>query len=309
MAGPHRVATRFVETVGVSASALHFPVTVETEVSFRNGKDRIDILVKDSSNIEIVIENKVKAIPSGSQLDRYHATLKSEKRAQYFVIMSTAFDNDVRESVPQPWQYLGVDYLINLVKPDQDSRAILSDYASWLTDLRDARLATYRDILSGDLSKLRHALQEPEGQWELMRVLTNGIHGRQYRGVNRGGTPWTQFRFITGGSIMYDDLFLRIDSSSRGPYISVRQYQKPPKPSKSQKQERFNSLQTWWSEAMSQKGNDLVSRKPSRRGDYESEVGVLLMTQNTPVILQKAFPEVMKAFILRLSDEGWPVSV
>ena len=145
LAGPQRIASKFVKRIGASESTLHFPVTVQTEVSYRKGKDRIDILVTDSSNTRIVIENKVKEIPNRSQLDRYYATLKSKEENQYFVIMSTAFDNDVRGSVPQAWKYLGIDDLIDLVMPDLDSHLLLSDYVSWLTYQRDARMTLCRD--------------------------------------------------------------------------------------------------------------------------------------------------------------------
>jgi len=309
LAGPQRVASRFVNRTGGAASTLHFPVTVQTEVSYRKRKDRIDILVTDSSHTKIVIENKVKAIPSRSQLERYYATLKSKEENQYFVIMSTAFDNDVKGSVPQPWKYLGIDDLIDLVKPDQDSHPLLSDYVSWLTYQRDDRMTLCRDALTDHPLKVQAALKKPEGQWELMRVLTSSIPGHQYRGTNLDGTPWTQFRFLTGDDATYDHLLLRIDSSSRGPYLSVKQYQKPPKPSRLHKQQRRDSLRKWWSEAVSQYSNGLIAGRPSSRGVYESEIGVFGIAENAPTMLQKELPEVLKAFTSRLSKEGWPVSL
>lgn len=224
--GPRRIAGRFLGRVGVPLKA---PINVTTERPTKTKlpaeRGRFDLRLEDSEGIVLVIENKVTAIPGKNQLDRY---LRDLGPKAHLILLSTAFDLDVRSLMPLEVQYVGPEDLLEIIRPDRDSDQIVHDYALWLDDLLEHRSKLQAHALSDNPEDFGEALKTPEGQWALMKALTTNMNGRLYRGSNLGGSPWTQFRFVEENKTR-DALFYRIDNSKDGAYLSVRQYKKNPR--------------------------------------------------------------------------------
>ena len=219
-------------------------------------------------------------------------------------IISTAFDEDVRGSLP--WPYLGVDELLTILAPDKHTTPILKDYTDWLEALKEERLNLRRDAIGTDPRAIAYALGRREGQWAAMPRLTQGMAGFQERDLNLDGTPRTTFEFATDREAP-DTLFYRISGLKFGPMLSVCQYQPQPHPSLAAKRERLKMLRGWWREAYEPYAETLPARKPSGRGAKQGEIARFLLTENPPVKLQPVPSAVHLAFVARLEAEGWKV--
>jgi hypothetical protein len=305
LSGPRRIAIRLLDRFGVSD--LRVPVDVETEVKTKtqatNEQGRYDILVTDSQGTILAIENKVTAIPNKNQLDRFLKDLKerNEGKDVHLALLSTAFDVDVRHSLPDEVPYAGVEQLMEVIGPDRDSHAFVHDYVLWLEGLFEKRSTLARDSLSDDPNTYEYALKTPEGQWCLMERLTAGMKGHQYRGQNLDGTPWTEFGFVDGEG-KRDALFYRIDYSKRRPYFSLRQYQKTPYPDIEAKLKRLAKLRRLWSESCIETGKVLKFIAPRNKGRKESEIAFLLLADNPPSVIVRALPNVHRAFMDKLEE-------
>lgn len=283
-------------------------VKVETEVKLRKA-GRLDVVVTvDEGRATLVIENKVLSKPAVEQLDRYEEELRADARGGLsLAVMSTAFDEDVRDEIRSraDWQYLGIDTLCSILEPHQHGHALLQHYASWLAARKRKREELARYALSADRDKRNEALGTAEGQWALMKALLP-VRGRQDRGTNVDGSPWTQFCFVEPVGER-DMLFYRIDQSSAGPYFSLRQYQGDPIPTPQAKLARREELRGYWADACRACGDDLRLARPRNRGIMESEIGLLLIDENPPEVLLRAIPKVHAYLLDRLAENGWAV--
>jgi len=301
--GPHKLARRFFERVGVRRTSGQ--IVVRREVVLPGLRDRLDIEVADAKGQFLAVETKVSAIPSAEQALRYLSALGPGAQ---LVILSSAFDLDVRADLPKRCRYIGLAEMQELLKPNADSHPVLSDYSAWLAHRRSERARLARQALSAEEGVRAEALATPEGQWSLMSAIGQavGSSGSQYRAKNLGGTPWTQLCFCDGDEKAHDAIFYRIDRSARGDYFSVRQYESEPFPSVSAKLARLEKLRAWWADACA-RSKSLVPRQARSRGKKESEIGWFLLSENVPTVLLGELPRVHKAFIARLRDAGWPV--
>jgi hypothetical protein len=280
------------------------PFSVQREVRLPGVRDRLDIRFSDAKGHVLAVETKVSAIPDSDQANRYLLALGA---APHLVLLSSAFDLDVRAKLPRGCTYLGLEDMEALLRPDAGSHPLLTDYASWLADRREERERLAELALSSDESSRSEALAKPEGQWSLMKALGEALrsYGSQYRSKNLSGAPWTQLCFCEGDEKRHDAIFYRVDRSARGDYLSVRQYQAEPFPSVTAKLARLETLRAWWTDACS-RSPSLAPEQPRSRGKKESEIGWFLLSQNVPSVLFRELPRVHRAFAAHLEDAGWP---
>lgn len=295
--GPKRLANRLIEFLGIPQ--ISTSVTVDTEFKLPHG-GRLDIKLTDESGVVLVIENKVKAIPTRRQLDGYRGSLK-ESDSLYLVLMSTAFDEHMR--VELPWRYVGVDDLLDLVRSANTGHLFLNDYQAWLEKLQKHRSAIKQGVFSDNSGVRSNALRDVLGQWLFMKRATRMIEGRQYRGMNRGGTPWTEFAFVKDEEAR-DALYYRIDSRKQGPYLSLCQYQKQPNPSWQAKRERLNLLRQSWRDACADHGLGEHLRKSSSHGVKQSEVGWFSLAEMDLDTLFSRLPVVHSGFLDKIKILG-----
>lgn len=302
LSGPRRIALRLLNKVGVPTLKVPIEVTPEkpTKAKLPGERGRYDIHVKDSQGTVLVIENKVTAIPSKDQLVRFLNDLGDSGKNGHLALLSTAFDVDVRDSLPREVPYIGPEDLVEIIGPDKDSHQVVRDYALWLNDLLKQRSKLSEEALGDDPKTFQEALKTPEGQWALMESLTVNMSGRQYRGRNLDGSPWTQFRFVEENKAR-DALFYRIDNLKDGAYLSVRQYQTRPFPAIRAKRQRLMRLRNLWSEAVTDSGKRLTPSTPRDRGEKESEISYFLLANNPPRTLCQNLPVVHQTFLRKLA--------
>lgn len=309
-ADPKALGLRLLRAIGAPEPGESIEVKTEVKIS---GRDRLDIWAKIDGHAVLAIENKVSAIPDGDQLERYKRTLLGQSRL-YLALLSTAFDAPVRAAIngQKDWQYLGVEELLALFgEPGGEARGwshpLIIDYHAWLRDLNDKRAQRASGAISDGKEARDAALATYEGQWALLAKLMEGVTGEQYQGTNNNGTPWTQFKFVKGEGER-DSIFYRIDcyesKGQRRYYLSLRQYQKEPFPSVSDKRQRLNKLRNFWDAACSQTGAKVTAHPPHNRGDKESEIGVFLFDHNPPNQLLSTLPLIHREFHKRLVADG-----
>jgi hypothetical protein len=300
-----QLASGFLNQIGVKTE-LKSPIEVQTELTISKGQ-RIDIMVRDSTGVRIAIENKVSAIPTEDQLNKYLSTLEEETTALYPVLLSTSFDVDI--SIPVGWSKVTLEHLVPLSKRTPISHPLLSDYAEWLRTLSDYRANCERDSLGPDGSKRNAALKTAEGQWALMSYLTEGMAGIQYRGVNTSGRPWTQFRFShLKHRADSDALFYRIDLRAQGNIFSLAQYQKPSYPSMDRKLERFLTLQDKWFSAWSLIDRPtMIPQIKKPRKTMETEMIRFAIDEISPSDLKYPLRMAHRDLVAYLEREGWPM--
>lgn len=243
-AGQQAVAAAILEAVGCPAPTG--AVTVETECRLSNGTGQVvgraDLRVT-YGDTEILIENKVKAMPTTEQLQRY-ADARINQTGFVPLLFSTTFDDQVIDDLPgvrvgyrrptreAPWTIFRPEDLLAAAARGRALHPLIDDYARSLEHLLLRRRTIRRLALSHDPEDLSEALGTHEGQWYLMRALTTGLCTDTYRGTNIGGRPWTQCRFTEDAAQEPDALFYRIDYDMGGmgewqPYLSLQQYQNP----------------------------------------------------------------------------------
>lgn len=301
--GPRRVALRLLQAHGVPP--LRPPIRVDTE-KWLNRRDRLDIRVEDAAGTVVAIENKVLATPDPTQVDRYRTGL-GRSSAAHLLVLCTAFDEDVQGTIG--CEYVGLAELVEAIRPYRRSHFLLGEYFEWLQALSERRKRLCRDALCDDAGLRAAALATPEGQWALMTRLTNGMNGRQYRDFNRGGEPWTEFRFVEQTS-HHDALFYRIDRSAGGHQLQLKQYRDDVRPGEKlePKLRRLTMLRSWWSDACESHAGSLRPAAFSDRGTKASVIGRFILADKPPRQLAKSLPALHKAFVRKLLDEGWPVT-
>ena len=108
--GPHRVGCRFLKKAGMGEVAS--PVSVEREVRLPGLRDRLDIRFSDAKGRILAVETKVSAIPDVDQANRYLRALGTAGR---LVLLSSAFDLDVRSMLPKGCAYVGLEEMETLL--------------------------------------------------------------------------------------------------------------------------------------------------------------------------------------------------
>jgi hypothetical protein len=299
--GPRLVALGLLEAHGVPQ--LYPPIRVETE-RWLTKQDRLDIRITDANGTVVAIENKVLATPDAQQIARYRAGLKDGPGA-YLLVLSTAFDDDVRESLG--CEYVGVPELLKVMRPHRGSHFLLGEYFAWLEALNTRREGARRDAHDDSPDRHASALGTAEGQWALMSTLSQNMTGRQYRGVGLNGRPWTEFRFVEQ-TPTYDAIFYRLDQSAEGCQIQLKQYRDDVfgKIDAGPKMDRLALLRPWWLGACGRHGSGLQLADCGNRGAKASVIGRLLLHENPPTRLNSVLPNLHEAFVRKLRREGWP---
>lgn len=298
-----QLAEDFLEVIGIR-KGLTSPIDVKTEVGIGEGQ-RIDIQVRDASGLVIAIENKVKAIPTKEQLEKYEMSLGV---SPFLVFLSVSFHPDVL--ISKSWRSVTLDDLVNLTHAKSVNHPLLKDYAEWLEDLQNQRVRCQRDALGHDDSKRKEALNTAEGQWSLMSYLTESMDGHQYRAVGRDGKPWTEFRFKRDlqDYKMFDALSYRLDSKREGHTLSIVQSQSKPYPSTEKKAERFRMLQRVWFNAWGQVEEKAIS--PAIRNPRKAKSTEMIRFPIDEIAASDLKQPLLRAhnsFVETITAEGWPV--
>ncbi|NUB11267.1 hypothetical protein GAY28_00275 [Azospirillum brasilense] len=242
-AGQRAVAAAVLEAVGCPAPNGAVVVKTESGLSDDTGRviGRADLRIF-YGDTEVLIENKVKAMPTTEQLRRY-AGARIDRPGFVPLLFSITFDDQVIDSLPgvrvglgrttgqAPWTIFRPEDLLAVAAHGRALHPFIDDYARSLEHLLLRRQTIRRLALSADRDGLTEALATHEGQWYLMQALTVGLCAERYQGTNTGGRPWTQCCFTEDSAPGRDALFYRIDFDMGGrrewqPYLSLQQYQK-----------------------------------------------------------------------------------
>jgi hypothetical protein len=299
---PTRLGHALLERIGAASPSRTIEVTKEYALPHAGG--RVDIHAEIDGRDVVLIENKVSALPDQSQLLRYSNRLMGPNRI-HKAIISTAFDVEQRGWLRRmtEWTYLGIEDITRLVAPYRTDHPIVGEYFAWIDGVRTERSALFQMALSNE-PWTHGSGTTPEAQWKLMLELTSGFHGHQYRGVNIGGGAWTQFSFVEEQNGL-DAIFYRIDDSSQGPYLSVRQWQRTPTPSLREKLERLERLRQMWAAAAESVNSPIRWKPPRGRGKKECEIAWCLLTENSPALLVEALSPIHHRFVDDLSRNDW----
>ena len=225
----------------------------------KNGGVRYD-LVLDFPRFAILIETKVWAAIDATQLKRYQAAQEGTEKPTSFIVMSLAFDDDARPSIPDRWRYFGLDEMLRWLAPTAGKHAITDEYLEYLDGEQDERERLERNAFSPCKAAYKDALSTERGQWAWMRQFAKsaGLVGWPLRGRNRDGTPWTQY-WIDGKP---DDLFFRLDRAKSGFYLALLQHEKGG--FSQPRREALANLRVRWSEAADAAGIDMKMSRLTR---------------------------------------------
>lgn len=195
--------------------------------------NRIDVLViVKRSKKAIIIEDKTFTGEHDDQIERYKEQIKfltkegkvdaTDIKTVYF---KTGFLYDNDRIVAQKTDYT-VDReklldVLNKYKGLNDIVDSYIEYLEWLNDWYKENGAITAENVSN------HYI----AQYNLMNSIFSNIDKTNpiYNGTNQGGTPWTEYTIYRGA---VGELFWRIDSDNKGPYISLRFYNKHNKKNK-----------------------------------------------------------------------------
>ena len=303
---PGLLGRRLLDRLGAPSSPTSIEVSTERTLPEKAG--RADIWAAVDQEHVVIIENKRSSVPSRSQIDRYRNALARESRTLHICLLSTAFDADVRgefEADPE-CHFVPAEGLLSILDGIAHDHPVTRDYHVWLKHLVACRDRHRSWALSPKHEEFTKALATPEGQWALLGVLTGSMEGTPYRGMNAGGRPWTQFRFVDRAEEPPDTLFYRIDRSSRGYYLSVRQYQGSPKPDWGAKKARLYTLRAAWDQAVEEVDVGLIFERPRNRGRNESEIAWLLFHRNPVNTVIEELPRLHEAFLARIRADPTP---
>jgi hypothetical protein len=274
-------------------------VAVSTEHSFGDGC-RVDIAVSFEDQSHLFVECKRSAPVAEDQIIRYQQQAGDKTQ---IAVLSTHFDTSDLDELNV--SSLDTRNQGELLAEYRGTHPIVDQYADWIDDLRSRRANLQKKAVSSDSSDVEEALSTCVGQWHLMRQITKDIAGDHYRGINRGGTPWTQYAICSSGD-EFDRLFYRIDNYKSGYYFSLRQYLgSRDHPAWDNKEERLVRLRRWWNEAVEEVQPNLNFKAPHNRGTKECEIGCLMLKDNPPAQIIRELPAVQAAFVDRLESSGW----
>lgn len=246
--------------------------SVMTEVPVDSG--RLDIEVS-CDEFSIAIENKVRALIDPTQLERYQQG-KVTRKPTSFILMSLAFDEDTRSSIPNSWRYVELDEMMRWLAPTAGQHAITDEYLQYLSAEKEARTKIEIDARSPDRARYECALGKKRGQWlwiEQLRQRANLSFAGECK-TNIGGGVMTQLRVANHPQI----LFFRLDWARVGGfYLSFRQY--APEDNSQSRRNALESLRARWSEAAAEVGLGLKMSRLSR-GTKETKVAQYAFAEN-----------------------------
>ncbi|MFW6026564.1 MAG: PD-(D/E)XK nuclease family protein [Candidatus Woesearchaeota archaeon] len=298
-------------------------VSVTTEYCPPGSTKKIDIFVEVNETINIVIENKLNAIPSKEQLNKYYEIFGSNT---LFVFVNLGYDYDF--NVPEPWLKFTIEDILNLFEGiNIKKHFLIKEYYNWLYSRNKYFLDLESGIFSPNLNKVERSLSTMEGQWKFFNSLFDNFFGQYYKGYNNDGSCQTQFWFfnLPQDHEMKEQypyaLFYRVDKYRRkGYYLSLRQYLHIPtyiknknlkEPQvKSRKKEDLKKLRFIWQTSVKKINFELKAYRPNNRGVFESEIGCFIIDDvNHPSKLRTVIPNLHNEFLCQLRNEGWPIEI
>lgn len=188
---------------------------------------KIDILVLvRKSKKAIIIEDKTFTGEHDDQINRYKKELEilSHQRTLDITDINTVYfktgfwyDSD-RITANKTDYTVDGGRLCELLIKYKGISDIVDSFIEYL-ELLVSRYEKQGDINATNVST--HYI----AQYNLMKSIFPDFDENKpiYSGANRGGTPWTEYSIYTGP---IGELFWRIDSDKKGPYISLRFYNK-----------------------------------------------------------------------------------
>lgn len=241
----YSLAVKLLESMGVSKDELQSGIRIEQQYK------HIDILIIIKAvNKAIILEDKVYTGEHDEQIAKYFEEIKNLSPIDKewlgitddvnisTVYLKTGYMYDYDKQVVADIKINGPQ-LYSILDGYQGESEILDSYIIFLKE----RIDWYERHL--DFTNIYDLSHHTITQYSLMRTIfpENKWDGKSniykvYDGINKGGTPWTQMVIYKGKNFMDEPyyLFWRIDSDNKGPYISLRFYDKYNKKDEQEKQ-------------------------------------------------------------------------
>jgi hypothetical protein len=285
--------------------------------------DHIDILIEaavDDAKVLFLIEDKTDTSQHSGQLERYAKSTSKLGARVVPIYFKTGHHFGVDLAAARAgYTVIGLKEWVAFLATQTARSDILDDYREYASKLlheREEALELLRTPL-GFLQFSRDFVQ-----YEFVGTLADhckeAIGGSAIsRAANVGGTPWTQYRFITlpgalpGGVNEY--IFHRLDKRQADTgkpayYLSTRQYAvvKGDAAARRTKLERLAEYRQRFGDAVHDMHPRLTFSAPANdfKGANESEIGILFFDdqQNSTANVQDQFPAVHRDFVKRVAE-------
>ena len=268
-----------------------------------------------------LIEDKVHTSHHGKQLPKYAKWVEEQKKkygsltdVKVYFKTGYHFDQD-RSAANHGYSVVGIEDMVGFLSEHRADSEILNDYRCHIdgmqADRRKAR-EEYRELKHDFVQhEFLSALKE--------RCPENIAAGKISRGMNMGGTPWTEYTIATFPNVLAgtnEIIFLRLDArqddqGKRRYYLCLRQYgrlkdgKKTSNPAaRAQKLARLALHKKTFAAACLAANTTLAFSKPSNdyQGANESEIGLIFFDEKqTPAVVLEQWPALHRALIEGLS--------
>ena len=202
-------------------------------------RNKIDLLLVVNKTTAVIIEDKTWSGEHDDQINRYRKALEGNSNIQEIrtVYIKTGFFTDDDKAMAQAGNKVDLclkrQDLYEMIAEYRGEHPILEDYVSYLEELEEEetqRRAYWLDhgdhVSESHISQcalMRHFF--PEDRWNI--VPNHKYEPYQIYLGSSFGRPWTQMA-VYYGRYLGDDasfsLFWRIDTDSKGAYLSLRLY-------------------------------------------------------------------------------------
>lgn len=237
----------------------------DIELEIYRQKFNIDILLSlKGQNKMIIIEDKIYSSEHHDQINKYREEILNmslDEKKDYeiddnvditTVYFKTGFFYDYDKKVKADIVVSGEDFLA-IIERYRGKNEILDSYyeyleenLNWYTKFgRYDNIGEKTDFSDWNISNHQIAQYKmmreifPEYKWDKTSRLYEVRHG-----TNKGGRPWTELdimKGLVGKTNGGYTIFWRIDTNIKGPYISLRFYDKYNKKDEQEKQEHINT--------------------------------------------------------------------
>jgi hypothetical protein len=270
--------------------------------------------------VTFIIEDKTETSDHDDQLRRYKESLEARGADVVCIYLKTGyhFGEDER-ATEHGWTVVGLAEWVAFLHRHQVKHDVFADYRDYVTDRLRRREADLAGLFApGGYAKLAVASVQYEFIKRLAENCVRTIGGHMtHHGRNRGGTPWTHWRFArfraANDEAIDEVLFHRVDARNdrRGTpryYLSCRQYAqvKGNATARAKKLLRLRAYRLAFDDAVKAGGQGLSFDQPAgdNQGANESEIGVLFFDDatNTVEAVLSRFAVVHQAFVSRLAE-------
>lgn len=274
---------------------------------------RADIIVRYDDKVVLGIENKVKACSNSEQINLYKQSYPNAA----WCILETGFDYGQAENTRKNGTtYIGLTEISKIIENIQDnSHPLIRDYKRWISDKMQTISDRTEAATTNDCKIFNEYFEKyEETKWVLAKSLFGTNNLEHFH--NNGGSTCVQYCFLRLENLKepekYDGLLWRFDHSTKGNYISLRQYNNTDKKDENfwnEKKDRLSHLRKMWENLTENSGLrwNTSPQKTNKQTQQESEIAWLIISnQNLPAI-RKKLPRLHKKFVSALREEQWPI--